>query len=74
MTERIVIIDHKYHQAFIEDIDTEVLEKKYNGEEEAYIEDNYELDEGEWSWNFVVAITYYPTEGDPIDIEPTDLL
>lgn len=72
MIERIVILDHENHQVFIEDIDTEVLEKKYNGEEE-YIKDNYTLGEF-WTWDYITNITYVPTEGDPIDVEPTDLL
>ena len=72
MTERIVIIDHDTHQVFIEDIDTDILNEKYNGEEEDYIKDNYVLEN--WSWDFVANIVYIPVEGDPIDVEPADYL
>lgn len=72
MTERIVIIDHETHQVFIEDIDTDILNEKYDGEEEKYIRDNYVL--YNWSWDFVTNIVYFPAEGDPIDVEPADYL
>lgn len=38
--ERIAIIDHDTHHLWIEDISDEDL-KKVNGEEEAYIKENY---------------------------------
>ena len=38
---RIAIIDHDAHNLIVEDIDDEILESKYGGEEEAYIKDNY---------------------------------
>ena len=64
--ERIVIIDHETHQAFIEEVSDEVL-AKYAGEEEKYIEDNYELSDN-WSWDYVTAAYFIPKEEDPIDI------
>lgn len=71
--ERIVIIDHDAHQVYIEDVDEDLLNEQYGGEEEEYIKDNYPLVTN-FSWEYVVGIYYYPTEGDPIDVEPTDLL
>ena len=71
--ERIVIIDHDEHKLFIEDISDENLEK-YNGEEEAYIKDNYALGDN-WSWDFITRIEYIPSDcDDPIELEPSDLL
>ena len=69
--ERLAIIDHDNHQLFIEDVDVNVLNEKYNGEEEDYIKDNYELGEN-WSWEWVTVIEYVPTDEDPIDVEPSD--
>ena len=40
--ERLAIIDHDRHRLFIEDVNDEML-AKYNGEEQAYIDDNYNL-------------------------------
>lgn len=70
---RIAIIDHDNHRLLIEDVDTEILEKKYNGEEEDYIRDNYELGEN-WEWEWVVVTEYYPVDDDPIEVEFSDLV
>ena len=72
---RVAIIDHANHNLFIEDIDENVLEEKYNGEEEAYIKDTYDF-EGEWSWDYIVSAQYFPNlwevEG-PIEIDFEDI-
>ena len=71
--ERLVIIDHAAHTLFIEDVADEQL-KKYNGEEEAYIRDNYTF-EDDWSWDYVTDIEYIPEDdATPIELEPTDWL
>lgn len=70
---RIAIIDHDNHRLLIEDVDADILEKKYNGEEEDYIKDNYELGEN-WEWEWVVVTEYYPIEDDPIEVEFSDLV
>jgi hypothetical protein len=72
--ERLVIIDNAAHEVFIEDVTDEQLEK-YNGEEEAYIRDNYTF-EGEWTWDYVTGVTYIPADDDklPMELEPTDWL
>jgi hypothetical protein len=72
--ERLVIIDNAAHEVFIEDVTDEQLEK-YNGEEEAYIRDNYTF-EGEWTWDYVTDVTYIPADDDklPMELEPTDWL
>ncbi len=72
--ERLVIIDNAAHEVFIEDVTDEQLEK-YNGEEEAYIRDNYTF-EGQWTWDYVTSVTYIPADDDklPMELEPTDWL
>lgn len=70
--ERIAIIDHDNHRLLIEDVDEEILNAKYGGEEEAYIKYNYEL--GNFSWDFITETKYYPKDGDPVQIEPSDLI
>ena len=71
---RLAIIDHAAHTLFIEDVTDEQLEK-YNGEEEAYIKDNYTF-EGDWSWEYVTDIEYIPADDDklPMELEPTEWL
>ena len=73
--ERLLIIDHETHKAFIEDVDEEMLQIEYGGSEEAYIKDTYELGK-HWTWDYITEIEYIPMEGDgdPITLEPTDLL
>jgi len=64
---RIAIIDHVEHELLIEDIDEYVLEKQYGGDEQAYIDDNYDLENYSWDW---ITDTYYISdEGDPDPIE-----
>ena len=72
--KRLVIIDHAAHTLFIEDVTDEQL-AKYNGEEEAYIKDNYTF-EGDWSWEYVTDIEYIPADDDklPMELEPTEWL
>lgn len=70
---RIAIIDHETHTLFVEDVDEEILETKYGGEEEAYIKDNYTLGDN-WSWDYIVDTCYTPIDGDSIDVEFEDLL
>lgn len=71
---RLAIIDHAEHTLFIEDVTDEQL-AKYNGEEEAYIKDNYTF-EGDWSWEYLTDIEYIPSDDDklPMELEPTEWL
>ena len=50
--ERIVIIDHDNHAVIFEDIDVDELQKKYDGEEEDYINSKYDLEN--YSWDYIV--------------------
>ena len=63
---RVAIIDHEYHSLYVEDIDEEILNDKYGGSEQNYIEDNYDL--RDYSWDYIVDSTYFPKQFDPIDI------
>ena len=70
---RIAIINHVTHGLYIEDIDEKELEEKYNGDEQAYIDDNYDLED--YSWDWITDIIYFPKEDKtPIDFEPTEWL
>lgn len=64
--ERLVIIDHVNHNVFIEDVTDEML-KPYNGEEEDYIKDNYDLES--FSWDYVVSMQYVASTGDVFDAD-----
>ena len=68
--ERIAIIDHEHHRLFIQDISDEDL-KKYNGEEEAFIKDMYaDLEEGKWSWDYIISIEHFAEEeSDPVTVD-----
>ena len=73
--ERIVIIDHNEHRLFIEDVDEEMLERDYNGQEEYYIKDNYDVEN--FSWDYIVEAIYLPEAsippfGDPLTIDFND--
>jgi hypothetical protein len=69
---RIAIIDHNEHDLIIEDINEQELEEKYGGDEQKYIDDNYDLENYSWDW---ITDTQYFAEGDPdpMEVEFTDL-
>lgn len=70
---RLAIIDHESHTLFVEDVNDDILEGQYGGDEESYIEDNYDLKE--YTWDYIVDTEYYPEEDEtPIEVEFTDLL
>ena len=69
---RIAIIDHSSHELMVEDINEEVLESRYNGDEQKYIDDNYTF-EGDYSWDWITDTQYFPEgESNPVDVEFTD--
>ena len=71
--ERLAILDHSNHRLYVEDVSEESLEK-YNGEEQAYIEDNYTF-EGDYSWDYITDTEYIPMDDPtPMEVEFTDLL
>ena len=71
---RIAIINHITHALYIEDVDEKELEEKYNGDEQSYIDDSYELD-GDYSWDWITDIFFFPKEDKtPIDFEPSEWL
>lgn len=64
--ERLAIIDHDDHRLFIEDVSDEVL-AKYDGEEEEYIKDNYDMEN--YSWDYIILAEAILPNGDVIEIE-----
>ena len=69
---RIAIIDHASHELMIEDINEQVLEDQYGGDEQKYINENYTF-EGDYSWDWITDTQYFPEgESDPVDVEFTD--
>ena len=48
--KRIAIIDHTNHTLFVEDINEEILEGQYGGDEQMYIDENYNLKDYSWDW------------------------
>ena len=70
---RIAIIDHNEHELLIEDINEQELEERYGGDEQAYINDNYDLEN--YSWDWVTDTQCYPEgDPDPIEVEFKDLI
>lgn len=63
---RIALIDHETHTLYVEDINEEILEGQYGGDEQLYIEDNYNLKD--YSWDYIVDSLYFP-EFDKTPIE-----
>lgn len=71
---RVAIIDHVEHTLFIEDIDEDILNNEYNGSEQEYIEDNYNIEE--YSWDYITDTEYIPAPpkyGGPIEVNFEDL-
>ena len=65
---RLAVIDHAAHRLYVEDVSEELIESKYNGNDEDYIKDNYTF-EGEWSWDYIIDAEYVNEEGDIYDID-----
>ena len=65
---RLAILDHDNHALYIEDINEEILEGQYGGDEELYIEDNHNLKE--YAWNWIVETQYFSefNQLEPIEI------
>ena len=68
---RIAVLDHNTHTLYVEDINEEVLEGQYGGDEEMYIEDNYSTDFYSWEW--ITGTEYIPEfDKDPVEINFED--
>lgn len=70
--KRLAIIDHENHALYIEDINEEILEGQYGGDEQLYIEDNYDLKEYAWDW-ITDAQYFLEFEKTPIEINFEDI-
>ena len=55
---RLAIIDHDTHTLYVDDVDEKELEEYYDGDEQAYIEDNYAL-LNNYSWDWITDAIYY---------------
>lgn len=72
--ERIAIINHDTHELFVEDIDLKVLNEKFLGSEEEYIDYFYRYGrEGvSYSWDYITYAEYVP-KGTPKDTEGVEI-
>ena len=71
---RIAIIDHASHTLYVEDINDEILEGQYGGQEQNYIDENYTFG-GEYSWDYICDAVYFPDGGsDPMEIDFNNLV
>ena len=73
---RIAIIDYTNHILFIEDINEEILEGQYGGDEQMYIDDNYSLKDYscDYSWDWITDAQYIPEfDKTPIEINFKDI-
>lgn len=69
---RIAIIDHDNHSLMVEDINEEILEGQYGGDEQMYIDDNYSL--GNYSWDYISDAEYFREDDKtPIEIDFTEI-
>ena len=63
---RICIIDHDKHAVYFEDISEKDLEK-YNGSEQAFIDEMYSVTN--YSWDYIVDCEFYDEEGYPHEVD-----
>jgi len=65
---RIAIIDHNEHRLYVEDIPEDILENQYGGDEQKYIDDNYDIEN--YSWDYITEGLFLPAgESDFCDID-----
>jgi hypothetical protein len=70
---RLAIIDNVNHTLYVEDINEEILEGQYGGDEQLYIEDNYSLKE--YSWDWITETQYFPEfDKTPIEINFEEMI
>lgn len=68
---RLAIIDHATHHLYIEDVNEEILEGQYGGDEQLYIDDNYSTTN--YSWDWITEIQYFTEfEKTPVEINTKD--
>ena len=69
---RLAIINHTNHTLYVEDINDEILESQYGGDEQLYIDENYNLED--YSWDYIIDAQYFPeSEKTPIEINFEDI-
>lgn len=55
---RIAIIDHDEHRLYVEDIPEDILQNQYGGDEQKYIDDNYDMEN--YSWDYITEGLFLP--------------
>ena len=71
--KRIAVLDHSTHELMVEDINEEIIEGQYGGDEQLYIEDNYSLKE--YSWDWIIDTQYFPEfDKTPIEINFEEMI
>lgn len=69
---RIVVIDHESHTLYVEDINDEILQGQYGGDEQLYIDYNYSAKN--YSWDYIVDTQYIPEDDKtPVEINFEEL-
>lgn len=69
---KIAVIDHDSHTLYVEDINDDILQGQYGGEEQLYIDDNYSTEN--YSWDYIVDTQYLPEDDKtPLEINFEEL-
>ena len=69
---KIAVIDHDNHTLYVEDINDDILQGQYGGEEQLYIDDNYSTEN--YSWDYIVDTQYFPeVDKTPVEINFEEL-
>jgi len=66
--ETIVITNYTNQECYLENIDDDILETKYEGSIMKYIEDSYNLEGCDYSWYCVLEVIDYSAEGKEVEI------
>jgi hypothetical protein len=68
----IAVIDHDSHTLYVEDINDDILQGQYGGDEQLYIDDNYSIKN--YSWDYIVDTQYLPEDDKtPLEINYEEL-
>lgn len=69
---KIAVIDHDSHTLYVEDINDDILQGQYGGEEQLYIDDNYSTEN--YSWDYIVDTQYFSeVDKTPVEINFEEL-
>ena len=69
---KIAVIDHDSHTLYVEDINDDILQGQYGGDEQLYIDDTYNIEN--YSWDYIVDTQYFPEDDKtPVEINFKEL-